>query len=221
LQERSPSASAESPILSIPSILARVRRRGLLAVIASLALLGAGGTGAIAAIASQPRFDGPRIVHPSVTPDFALHDQNGRLERLSAQRGKVVVMTFLYTHCPKLCPLTAVHIDEALDRLGPRRSAVTVLAVSVDPFGDTPAAVRKFVRSHRLGPQFHYLTGPKQALLRVWRQYDVNSIAVDGTKKPDHTLYVLLLDRRGKSRVLFDATATPAAMAHDLRLLLA
>ena len=195
-----------------------MRRRGLLALIASLALLGAG---AIAAVAARPPFDGPQIVHPAVTPDFVLHDQNGRAERLSAQRGKVVVMTFLYTHCPDLCPLTAVHIDEALDRLGPRRSGVTVLAVSVDPFGDTPSAVRRFVRSHGLSSQFHYLTGPKQALRRVWRLYDVNSIAVGGTKKPDHTLYVLLLDRRGASRVLFDATATPAAMAHDIRLLLA
>ena len=197
-----------------------MRRRGLLVFIASLALLGAGGTGAIAAGTAQPPFDGPRIVHPSVTPDFALRDQNGRLMRLSAQRGKVVVMTFLYTHCPDLCPLTAVHIDEALDRLGPRRSSVAVLAVSVDPFGDTPAAVRRFVRSHHLSSQFHYLTGPKQALLRIWRLYDVKSIAVGGTR-PDHTLYVLLLDRRGKSRVLFDATATPAVMAHDIRLLLA
>jgi protein SCO1 len=197
-----------------------VRRRGLLVFIASLALMGAGGTGAIAAGVAQPPFDGPRIVHPSVTPDFTLRDQNGRLVRLSAQRGKVVVMTFLYTHCPDLCPLTAVHIDEALDRLGARRTGVTVLAVSVDPFGDTPAAVRRFVRSHRLSSQFHYLTGSKQALRRVWRLYDAKSIAVGGTR-PDHTLYVLLLDRRGRSRVLFDATATSAAMAHDIRLLLA
>lgn len=187
--------------------------------VAALALLGTGGTAAIAA--GVPPFDGPRIVHPAVTPDFALRDQNGRLVRLSAQRGKVVVVTFLYTHCPDLCPLTAIHIDQALDRLGPRRTGVTVLAVSVDPFGDTPAAVRRFVRSHRLSSQFHYLTGPKQALLRVWRLYDVKSIAVGGTKTPDHTLYVLLLDRRGTSRVLFDATATSAAMAHDIRLLLA
>jgi protein SCO1 len=196
-----------------------MRRRGLLVFIASLALLGGGGTGAIAAGVAQPPFEGPRIVHPRVTPDFALRDQTGRLVRLSAERGKVVVLTFLYTHCPDLCPLTAVHIDEALDRLGPRRTDVAVLAVSVDPFGDTPAAVERFVRSHHLGAQFHYLTGSKQALLRVWRLYDAKSIAVGGTR-PDHTLYVLLLDRSGKTRVLFDATATPAAMAHDISLLL-
>jgi protein SCO1/2 len=153
-----------------------------------------------------------------VTPDFALRDQHGQLVRLSAQRGKVVVLTFLYTHCPDLCPLTAVHIDTALRRLGARRAGVEVLAVSVDPEGDTPAAVRRFIRTHRLGPQFHYLTAPRKVLSPIWRSYNVTSVKVGGAD-PDHTLYVLLLDRGGKSRVLFDAQAQPAAIAHDLRLL--
>jgi protein SCO1/2 len=172
-----------------------------------------------AAAAATPPFAGPRISHPAVTPDFALRDQHGRLVRLSAQRGKVVVLTFLYTHCPDLCPLTAVHIDEAVSRLGPGRAGVTVLAVSVDPKGDTPTAVRGFIRSHRLGSEFHFLTASRRVLAPLWRRYDVKSVSVGGAD-PDHTLYVLLLDRAGKSRVLFDATARPAAITHDLRLLL-
>jgi protein SCO1/2 len=172
-----------------------------------------------AAAAAAPPFAGPRISHPARTPDFALRDQDGRLVRLSAQRGKVVMLTFLYTHCPDLCPLTAVHIDEAVSRLGAQRAGVTVLAVSVDPKGDTPASVRRFVRSHRLGPEFHYLTASRRVLTPLWRKYDVKSVTVGG-EDPDHTLYVLLLDKTGKTRVLFDATATPTAMAHDLRLLL-
>jgi protein SCO1 len=170
--------------------------------------------------AKSPRFVGPRIAHPSVTPDFALRDQHGRLIRLSAQRGKVVVLTFLYTHCPDLCPLTAMHVEAALGRLGARRTGVSVLAVSVDPEGDTPASVRRFVRTHRLGPQFHYLTAARKTLTPIWRAYNVTSVKVGGAD-PDHTLYVLLLDRSGKSRVLFDAQALPAAIAHDVRLLLA
>ena len=189
-----------------------MRRRGLFVVVLVLTIAGA-------ARAAEPPFAGPRISHPAVTPDFALHDQRGRLLRLSAQRGKVVVLTFLYTHCPDLCPLTAVHVDEAVDRLGARRAGVTVLAVSVDPQGDTPAAVRAFVRSHRLGPEFHYLTASRRVLAPIWQKYDVKSVSVGGGD-PDHTLYVLLLDRSGKTRVLFDATAEAGAIAHDLRLLL-
>jgi protein SCO1/2 len=171
------------------------------------------------AAAHPPRFMGPAIAHPSVAPDFTLRDQNGRAVRLSAERGKVVMITFLYTHCPDLCPLTAAHITAALDRLGARRKGVVALAVTVDPKGDTKSAVRAYVREHRLPAQFHYLTGSKTALARIWRLYNVTSLRPGGPD-PDHTLYILLLDRSGKTRVLFDALGKPAEMAHDLGVLL-
>jgi protein SCO1 len=171
------------------------------------------------ATADPPKFLGPAITHPSVAPDFTLRDQRGRAVRLSAERGKVVMITFLYTHCPDLCPLTAAHIDAALRRLGPRRNGVVALAVTVDPKGDTKSAVRAYVRSHRLPAEFHYLTGSKTALERIWRLYDVTPVRPGGPD-PDHTLYILLLDRHGKTRVLFDALAKPSAMAHDLGVLL-
>ena len=43
-----------------------------------------------------------------------------------------------------------------------------MLAVSVDPKGDTPSAVRAFVRSHHLRPQFHYLTGSASWYVLTW-----------------------------------------------------
>ena len=172
-----------------------------------------------AAAKSRLPFVGPAIAHPSSAPDFTLRDQNGRAIRLRAQRGKVVLLTFLYTHCPEACPLTAIHIDDALRRLGGRGKDAVALAVSVDPKGDTPAAVDTFVRSHRLRARFHYLTGPRSALERIWRLYGVTPVTKGGPD-PDHTLYVLLLDRTGTTRVLFDSLARPAAMAHDVGLLL-
>jgi len=172
-----------------------------------------------AAAKNRLPFVGPAIAHPSVAPDFTLRDQNGRAVRLGAQRGKVVLLTFLYTHCPEACPLTATHIEDALGRLGARGKDVVALAVSVDPKGDTPEAVHTFVRSHRLGARFRYLTGPRSALARIWRLYGVTPVTKGGPD-PDHTLYILLLDRTGTTRVLFDSLAKPAAMAHDIRLLL-
>jgi protein SCO1/2 len=171
------------------------------------------------AMANTPKFLGPAITHPSVAPDFTLRDQRGRAVRLSSERGKVVMITFLYTHCPDLCPLTAAHIAAALTRLGQRRHGVVALAVTVDPKGDTQSAVRAYVRVHRLPAEFHYLTGSKTALERIWRLYNVTPLRPGGPD-PDHTLYILLLDRSGKSRVLFDALGKPAAMAHDLGVLL-
>lgn len=164
-------------------------------------------------------FDGPAIANPTRVPDFRLRDQHGRAVSLSAQRGKVVLLTFLYSHCPDLCPFTATSLNRALLSLGRARSQVRVLAVSVDPKGDTRASVRRFVREHRLLPQFHYLTGTEAALQPIWGAYHVASAQQLGDGV-DHTLYTMLIDPSGRDRVLYDSTATPAAIAHDVRLLL-
>ena len=175
--------------------------------------------GVAARDAGAPPFVGPTLTHPAPPPDFALRDQHGTLVHLAALRGKVVLVTFLYTHCPDACPLTAMNLNAALGALGPARRNVRVLAVSVDPAGDTPAAVASFIRRYHLRPQFHYLTGRRSALAPLWRAYKVAAVR-SGAGEVDHTLYTLLVDRRGRGRVLFDSTATARTVAHDARLLL-
>jgi protein SCO1/2 len=171
--------------------------------------------------ATAPRngFIGATIENPSVVPDFALRDQAGQMVKLRAERGKLVLLTFLYTECHDVCPLVAGNLNVALKRLGAERKNVRVLAISVDPIGDTRKAVRRYVRDHQLLPQFHYLIGSKRELAPVWTAYSVASIRRKGGDV-DHTLYTLLVDRRGKARVLYDATALPGEILHDLRLVL-
>jgi len=189
--------------------------RGASVAVAAAALALAAG-----AAAQSPQFAGPTLKHPSTPPDFALRDQDGRLVRLASQRGKVTLVTFLYTHCPDFCPLTAQNLNDVLRSLGAARRNVTVLALSVDPGGDTPRAVDAFVRNHRLLPQFHYLTGTSRQLQPIWDAYQVTPVG-SGGPDPDHTLYTLVVDRSGTARVLFDALARPPAITHDVRLLLA
>ena len=158
---------------------------------------------------------------PSVAvPDFALHDQDGNLVRLRAQHGRVVVLTFLYTSCVDVCPLLAANLERALRTLPAHdRAQVRVLAVSVDPKGDTPAAVRRFVRVHRLGPQFRYLTGPHARLARVWQDWNV-LVAPTAGERVGHSAFVWILDRRGRTRVSLPSETAPAPVARDLRALL-
>jgi protein SCO1/2 len=168
-----------------------------------------------------PVFDGPTIKNPRVPPAFTLRDQEGRAVRLTKERGRIVLLTFLYTHCPDVCPLTAGNLNSALEQLGQQRRNVRVLAISVDPHGDTRAAVKHFIHEHRLLPQFRYLTGTAVTLHRVWAAYGVKSLAEAGGGRVDHTLYTLLLDRSLAGRVLYDSTATSTAITHDVKLLLA
>lgn len=97
-------------------------------------------------------------------PDFRLVDQTGTVMTLSHMRGRPVVLTFLYTHCPGLCPLMAEKLRSTAQLLGAQANQVTWLAVSLDPKADTPASATTFVETHRLTGRLHYLLGTRAEL---------------------------------------------------------
>lgn len=81
-------------------------------------------------------------------PDFAVTTQDGEALRLSDLRGKVVVLTFIYTRCPlpEFCPLMDRKFAELARRvaLSPGRAAVVrLLSVSFDPEHDTPEVLSR------------------------------------------------------------------------------
>jgi protein SCO1 len=150
-------------------------RRFLVAAAMCLAL---GGLGALLAVetrspspARPARFTPPR----EAAYDFNLHDQQGRTVSLRSARGKVVVLTFLYTSCKDLCPAQAAEIVDAVGRVG--GEGVMVYGVSVDPVGDTPAHVHEWLAVHGLEhAPVRYLTGTRAELAPVWRAYGIAPI---------------------------------------------
>ena len=105
----------------------------------------------------------------NMAPDFTLTDGvSGKSVTLSSLRKKTVALAFLYTRCPDVCPLTASQFRAAQRSLGDDASKVDFVAVSVDPEGDTPAAVREFSSLHDLSERWHYLIdgrGRERAIL--------------------------------------------------------
>ena len=91
--------------------------------------------------ATTPALNAPGELNPPTSgTDFALRDSRSTLVRLSQYRGKAVLLTFLYSHCPDVCPLIVSQLRNALLKLGTQASRVQVVAVSVDPGRDTSKA---------------------------------------------------------------------------------
>ena len=206
------------------------RTASVLALAAAALVLAACGGGSqaagndVASVSVEERDDGwagAALGRPAMAPDFALTDHEGRRVRMSDQRGKIVLLTFLYTQCPDVCPLIADNLNAALLELEPAvRDDVRVLAVSVDPKRDTPATVRGYMKVHRLVPEFRYLIGSERELTKVWRKYEVQAVARD-PELVDHTAYTLLIDRQGKGIVLYPSDFTAEDVVTDLRRVLA
>ena len=157
-------------------------------------------------------------------PNFALVDQDGAPVSLDAQRGHPVVLTFLYTHCPDACPLTAEKLHAAAQSLGPRAADVRWLVVSIDPVGDTPADATKFVAAHHLNGEVHYLLGTQNQLQPIWGAYHIavqpGQDAQAQVRSVVHSLGLYVIDGQGRERVYMDQTFDPGDLAGDLRVLL-
>ncbi len=170
---------------------------------------------------------GPKIVGteitPTAAPDFTLVDGiTGTPTRLSAQQGKVVVLTFLYTSCPDVCPLTAETLRQAQQKLTAGERAQTVLiAVSVDPLRDTPQAVQGFAKDHGLASGFVYLVGSQAQLQTVWAAYGIRIETDPSVSGVGHSDAIYLLDRKGQARVLTHSNITPTDLANDVKVLAA
>jgi cytochrome oxidase Cu insertion factor (SCO1/SenC/PrrC family) len=147
---------------------------------------------------------------------FTLTDQRGRRVSLADYRGRVTILTFLYSTCPHACVVIAQQVRGALDELGP---GVAAVAISMDPSSDTPARVHAFLERAALNGRLEYLTGPRTQLAPVWRAYRVMPASA-GEAAYAGTAPVLLLDRDGRERVLFGLEQlTPEGLAHDARKL--
>jgi cytochrome oxidase Cu insertion factor (SCO1/SenC/PrrC family) len=139
-----------------------------------------GGLGAL--LAAQTKPSTPTVPARFIPPreqafDFKLRDQHGKMVSLATNRGKVVVLTFLYTSCRDLCPAQAAEIVDAVQRVGAK--GVVVYGVSVDPVGDTPEHVHEWLEDHGLEEApVEYLSGTKAELEPVWKAYGIAPVGM-------------------------------------------
>ena len=157
-------------------------------------------------------------------PNFALVDQNGTSVSLEAQRGHPVVLTFLYTHCPDACPLTAEKLRATTQSLGTRAGDVRWVVVSIDPVGDTPSSAAQFVAAHHLTGRVHYLLGTQSQLQPIWNAYHIAVVpgqdAQAQVRSVTHSMGLYVIDGQGRERLYLDQTFDPEGLANDLRAVL-
>ena len=109
-------------------------------------------------------------------PEFTLLDADGSRVRLSDFAGKVVVLNFVFTNCPDVCPLHSeaiASIQKAINP-APMKGLVQFVTITTDPKRDTPAIMKTYGSAHGLDPvNWVFLTsGPdKPAVTRelAWR----------------------------------------------------
>jgi protein SCO1/2 len=188
-------------------------------------LSGCGSSSPAKAKAARPdpsQLQAAGVLEPvTAAPPLALHNSLGQPVNIDSYRGKAVLVTFIYTHCPDVCPLITSNLRVALNLMGPKLAKGTqVIAVSVDPRGDTRKTVTKFLAAHEMTGRMQYLIGSAHELAGVWKAWGVGAERDVG--HPDlveHTGIVYGITGSGKRMAVYSADFKPADVAHDAPIL--
>jgi protein SCO1/2 len=131
--------------------------------------------------------------------DYRFTDSDGKAVRLSAFRGKPLVVSFVYTGCFQICPLTTQHLAQMVRQaersIGPGRFRVATIGFNL-PF-DSPEAMRDFARKQGVrDPNWSFLSpeaGSVDALLA-----DFGYLREATPAGFDHLLQVSIVDAEGR-----------------------
>ncbi len=200
-------------------------RGGVTVLVAALVLGGCGsggsgtGSGSGGGADSGPGLQGLILRPAKAAPPLALPNYAGGRVRLAALRGRAVFVTFVYTHCPDVCPLIVATLAAAQRQLGPEARHVRILAVTVDPRRDTPSAIRAFLRARDGTGRMDYLVGTRAQLARTWKQWSVAVTAGKNRVTAGHSSVIYGITGSGRTAVVYPANVTPAQIVHDAPLL--
>lgn len=111
-----------------------------------------------------------RSVDEHVLPDVTLVDMDGQRVPLSAAIGDgPVLLQFVFTTCPAVCPILSSTLEGAQDRLPEAR----LVSISIDPEHDTPGRLRDYARRFHAGPRWRFFTGKLDDVIAVQKAFGV------------------------------------------------
>jgi protein SCO1/2 len=156
-------------------------------------------------------------------PDFTLTNQAGRTTHRHDLEGKFVLLSFGYTHCPDVCPITLAHFKQVKGLLEDKADQVTFVFISVDGARDTPERLSEYVPM--FDPEFVGLTSDEVTVRAVITQFGglFNIQNAGGLRKDylvEHSTPYYLLDRQGKWVRKYAYASTPEEVSADILALI-
>jgi protein SCO1/2 len=165
-------------------------------------------------------FEGGVINPRREAPPLRLKDINGKTVDISAYRGDPVLVTFVYAHCPDVCPLIMENLRRVRADAGPLGRKMKVIAVSVDPRGDTVPVVRNFLKAHRVNGFVDYLIGTRAQLEPVWANWQIaRGVPKSNPELVEHSGLIYGVTGSGELATAYPVGFEPDAIVRDLPLL--
>jgi protein SCO1/2 len=169
----------------------------------------------------------PRLDDLGPVGSFALTDERNQPFTDAALRGHVTIVSFLFTRCDTICPVTTMKMERLQDKTFDAAAAIKLASFSVDPAYDTPARLAEYAQRYHADPaRWRFVTGGAEDMRRLVEGPLMNSMASEGVTASgapaiSHSGYFLLIDGNAHIRGAYDSSDVKRLdeMVHDARYL--
>jgi protein SCO1/2 len=153
----------------------------------------------------------PRLDDLGAVGTFALTDERNQPFTDDALRGHVTLVSFLFTRCDTICPITTMKMQRLQEKTFDARDQIKLASFSVDPAYDTPARLTEYAKRYQADPaRWRFITGPADAVRTLVEGAFMNSMAQEGVSpggapQISHSGFFMLVDRNGHIRGAYDS----------------
>lgn len=154
-------------------------------------------------------------------PALEIMGTDGKRLDLARFRGKVVLVSFGFSNCGEVCPITLATLAGARKKLGAEAEGVQVIYVTVDPERDTAAQMKKYLAN--FDATFIGGVGTRAEIDAVQKRWGISSKKIEGTGGHytiGHSSSIYMIDRDGGLRAVMPYGHGVDDFVHDLRILL-
>ena len=160
----------------------------------------------------------PEVIHDLSNDSFSMLDQDSTSVQFPVDfKGNILVVGFIYTHCPDVCPVITAKLSNINKQLENNKD-VHFAEITFDPARDTPSVLKKYMQSFKLdSTKFTMLTGDSVTVDSALEKMDILAkIAYAKTDNEgeqnylmNHTNRILVMDREGRVRFEYPGSAVP------------
>lgn len=165
---------------------------------------------------------GTELIPAQNIGEFNLQDVFGRPFTRADLLGRWTVLSFGFTHCPDVCPVTLANFRDELDALPlTSRNRMQFIFVTVDPERDTPELFKSYV--HKFHTAIRPMTGSLPELKNFAGHFNASfakeGLGEVGLYSMAHSPQYFVINPEGRWQVLYSPPLVKGRLATDLKSL--
>jgi protein SCO1/2 len=169
----------------------------------------------------------PNLDDLGEVPAFKLTDERGQPFDDSALRGHVTIVSFLFTRCDSICPVTTMKMQLIQEKTFDVGDRIKLLSITVDPAYDTPERLAAYAQRYKAdSARWRFVTGPVDQVHTLVEGGFMTSMLREGDQPngiPNiaHRGYFMLVDPQAHIRGKYESSDVKQLdmMIHDARYL--